>query len=215
MIKLLTFFSVLVFSTVSVAQMNPQPNPMPDPIEVEIYANLHIEKECRTVGDMNLCDAMTSIMLGSVKIRLYPQSQVYCPDNGLCDDDVSATSYRGLWSQVVENDSYRAIAIISIDQDNYDIGGETSTTFTITAEIIDAQGTSGKMVSTINSLGNLNRNSLYGQQSNHRGNKYTPILTIGRPLTLCRIGDTCNDDLVKTNDESKENIWNVEFGTVL
>ncbi|HAZ11244.1 MAG: hypothetical protein A2X86_08270 [Bdellovibrionales bacterium GWA2_49_15] len=214
MIKLFIFFSALVFSSISFADDGPVPAPIPQPIDVEMYAHLEVKKEClvpRDARDTIICDAVMSVPIGSVKIRLYPKNRIFCiPRYGVCDN--SDTSYRGLWSAVVEKDAYRAIAIISIDRKTYQYGNESVTTFTVKVEIIDEQGVAGKMVTSVHSLTDLSSTSLYGHQVTNSGEKYTPIITIDKPRVLCPIGNACNN--YYNYYTNKMNNWNVELGTI-
>lgn len=175
----------------------------------KLHLNLAIEKACS--DSFPLCDVSRSISLENVEVQLNPQDD----EGDLCDNDQGgacdweAYHYRGIWSQVVELDGIRSIAIVSIDRflveydDPEDNSNKKEYSFSIEAEILGNKGLEAKLRLNLSDLEKLNSITLEGAKQLMGSRSYQPLLYIGPAFKLepvpCLPDEPCDGDVSKSN----------------
>ncbi len=182
--KFLLMSTMLLFSSLGFSA---------DDVEVKLDLNLYMDKLCD--DNQPFCSSLRSFG-GAEIVTLSPQygDTMACNDDGECDEPYH---FRGIWSQVVEKDGLRAIAIVSIDRyRNINSDGKTYFDFNISGEIIGDKGLEAKINLSTQDLSNLNSIDLEGDIHQTRFARYQAVLHIAKPLILdvCIPNDDSNED---------------------
>lgn len=163
--------------------------------EVELNLHLSLDKLCGP--GTPLCNDFI-ISLGGAKVILVPQDGSFvCSDDDNNEDHKSEeeqncewqdiTHYRGIWSDVAENDGLRSIGIVSIDKHimpDFDNDGKPNERYLITGEILTEKGVEAKIKISTENLNTLNDVELEGSVISQRTSNYQASLVIGRSRVL-------------------------------
>jgi hypothetical protein len=179
-----------------------------EPQDVTIRLDLHLDihKECRD-GDPLACRLIIRDSLsGGKKIVLSAHGSpiTNCTSTGEVVTCSDTYDYRGIWSTVKEVDGVRTVAIVSVDRYTLEYNGTTNFNYTITVELLDEDGLSGKMAINTTDLKRLNGTTLMGRSITKHGDKYTPRFSVASPI--CPISSDgrvdCDTDI--SDPESKQ-----------
>lgn len=201
--SLIVATGLFILGQISSAQVNetiPAPNPSPSDPQPPVSEEVELQADLRVITCTHLPNSETlELCLGGQLVKANQRITLYPISTDSNPEDITLRESRGFWSQVIEKDGVRFIAIITISHYYYrqDPGG-----YSLRAEILDDNGKSGEMSIYLLNMEGIPTGSLKGRSVRVGRMTFTPSLNIGPAFHWpdCPSNDGSNNQLDKSTN---------------